>query len=328
MAQKIVVLGAGAWGTALAVTLAHNGHEVTLWCYESDVATEINSNHRNSRYAHDVVLSPMIKATPDLAAACTDSHVIFEAIPVMHLRAICAQIPQNVFTEPLWVVTSKGIELSTQKIPSEMLQESGVPLANLVVCAGPTFARELMRGDLTGFVVAGESKTARDTVENLLAAAHVLVDQSTDMIGVQLGGALKNIVALGVGILQGAGYHENARALAISTGLQELAWYAQKRGAHHATIYGRAGVGDLLLTAMSTLSKNTTTGMLRGQGFSPAEIEKKVGTLPEGCNTIKSLFSTDQALIGAMPFCAAVHDIFWGDAVPAHLVATLKSAEK
>lgn len=324
MAQKIVVLGAGAWGTALAVTLAHNGHEVTLWCYEADVADEINAQHRNSRYAHDVVLPVLVTATSDLAAACTEASVIFEAIPVMHLRTICSQIPQNFFSESLWVITSKGIELSTQKIPSEMLQEYAVPRANMVVCAGPTFARELMRGDLTGFVVAGEAKSARDLVENLLANVHVLVDQSEDMIGVQLGGALKNIIALGVGILQGAGYHENARALAISTGLQELAWYAQKRGAHPLTIYGRAGVGDLLLTAMSTLSKNTTTGMLRGQGLSPAEIEKKVGTLPEGCNTIKSLFSADQALIGAMPFCAAVHDIFWGEVVPAHLVSILR----
>jgi glycerol-3-phosphate dehydrogenase (NAD(P)+) len=328
MAQKIVVLGAGAWGTALAVTLAHNGNDVLLWCYEDDVANEINTQHRNSRYAHDVVLPAAIRATTNLVEACADADIIFEAIPVMHMRTTLEQIPDAVRAQKQWVITSKGIEVASKKLPSEILVDLGISITNMVVCAGPTFARELMRGDLTGFVVAGESVELRDTIEKLLANAHVLVDQSTDMIGVQLGGALKNIVALGVGILQGAGYHENARALAIATGLQELAWYAQKRGAHPLTIYGRAGVGDLLLTAMSSLSKNTTTGMLRGQGLSPVEIEKKVGTLPEGCNTVKALFAADQALIGAMPFCAAVGDVFWGDALPAHLVTVLRSSEK
>jgi glycerol-3-phosphate dehydrogenase (NAD(P)+) len=223
------------------------------------------------------------------------------------------------------VVTSKGVYSAQLLLPTQVLEKRGIALDQMVVCVGPTFAKEIMRNDVSGFCLASKNKKIAEKVGALLTNQNIFVEQTDDMIGAQIAGALKNIIALGVGILMGSGAGENLRALALVKGFAELCLYAQKKGARYETMHSIAGLGDLLLTSLSKTSKNFSAGFLRGQGKSRLEIEAALGVLPEGCNTVKFSIENEPFFQQNMPFCTAVYRAFWAGEDASGLVAVLRA---
>ncbi len=320
--KKITILGAGAWGTTVAHIFAQSVPEVMIWSYEQEVADHINQEHSNQRYLAGYQIAENIVATTDLVTACENAELIVEAVPMLYLDGVLAQLPDVIKKIP-FVVTSKGVHSAQLLLPTQVLEKHGISLDQMVVCVGPTFAKEIMRHDLSGFCLASKNRTVAEQVGALLINKNIFVHYTDDVIGAQLGGALKNIIALGIGMLMGAGAGENLRALGLVKGFSELCLYAQQKGVRHETMHSIAGLGDLLLTSLSKTSKNFSAGFLRGQGKSRLEIEAALGVLPEGCNTVKLSIENELFFQQNMPFCTAVYRVFWAGEDPKGLVAVL-----
>ncbi len=322
--KKITVLGAGSWGTTVAHLFAQSVPEVMLWSYEQEVADHINREHTNQRYLAGYQIAENIVATTDLCVACENTEMIVEAVPMLYLDEVLAQLADGVKKLP-FVVTSKGVHGTQLLLPTQVLEKQGIALEQMVVCVGPTFAKEIMRNDFSGFCLASKNRIVAEQIGALLTNQNIFVQQTDDLIGAQIAGALKNIIALGIGILMGAGAGENLRALALVKGFSELCLYAAKKGARHETMHSIAGLGDLLLTSLSKTSKNFSAGFLRGQGKNRSEIEAAFGIFPEGCNTVKLCIENDLFFQQNMPFCTAVYRVFWAGEDSKGLVAVLRA---
>jgi glycerol-3-phosphate dehydrogenase (NAD(P)+) len=322
--KKITVLGAGAWGTTVAHLFAQSVPDVMLWSYEQEVADQINQEHINQRYLAGYQIAKNIVATTNLSAACENTEMIIEAVPMLYLDEVLAQLSDAVTRLP-FLVTSKGVHGAQLLLPTHVLEKRGISLDQIVVCVGPTFAKEIMRNDLSGFCLASTNKILAEQVGALLTNKNIFVHYTNDLIGAQISGALKNIIALGIGILMGAGAGENLRALALVKGFSELCLYGEQKGARHETMHSIAGLGDLLLTSLSKTSKNFSAGFLRGEGKSRSEIEAMLGVLPEGCNTVKLSIENDLFFQQNMPFCTAVYRAFWAGEDASGLVAVLRA---
>lgn len=289
MDRTVTVLGAGAWGTAIAVHMANNGYRVVLWCFEETVARDIASTRINSTYFPDVRLDEAIEVTTDIAYAIGHSTWIFEAIPTAFLRATLERIRPLLAAQHVWVVLSKGIEQGTFKLPTQIVDDVLGQQTRKVVFAGPNFAKEIARKALTATSIAGSDHATANQCSLMLASPTFepwLVD---DLIGVQVGGAYKNVLALACGIAQGLGWGENARAYVLTQGLREMATLAEFYGGKRETVYGLSGLGDMLLTCTGTISKNLNAGRLLGSGMTHACLKTTGMILPEGFNTVQSL---------------------------------------
>lgn len=283
----VVVLGGGAWGCAIANLLADRNCDVLLWCREQEVADEINRQHRNSVYLAGLQLHSRVKATTDLAAAANHSELIFEAIPVAYLRSVLhAFKPYQ--TNHRWVVLSKGIEQHSFALPSQIIEETIKPSA-VAVIAGPSYARDLVELQFTAAVLASADEELSRDLLRILPCYYFCLIPSRDVAGVQVAGAVKNVLALAVGIAKGAGCKDNTIAFILTRGMEEMAGILMFFGGERLTMYGLAGLGDMLLTCTGSLSKNQRAGVLLGQGKSPADVRAEFKTMPEGVNTAQSL---------------------------------------
>ena len=287
--MKIAIIGAGAWGTALATLVRENGHDVMLWAYESDVVDAINEEHENKRYLPGVQLERGIRATNDLKKAICGAQWVFEAVPVQFLRTVLSQAITCFDPEQTWVVTSKGIEQETLLLPSQMIDELCAFQVKKAVIAGPSFASDLARKQPTGIAVAADDCAIASALQTVLANAYFRPYVSLDMIGVQMGGAVKNVIALGVGMLEGAGFSDNAKALLFTRGLHEMVQLGIAMGGMQETFYGLSGVGDTAMTAMGGKSRNLEVGKRLGRGQKLLAILDETGFVPEGVNTVQSL---------------------------------------
>ncbi len=308
--QKIVVLGAGAWGMAFSTLLAHNGHNVTLWCYEEEVAREIAATRINSRYLPGVTLSLNIHPEHDLRTALEGATLIFEAIPVAYMRSIfesmVTQVPAA--SNARWVFLSKGIEQKTFFLPSQICTDVFKKNITFAALGGPNFASELVQCGLTATIIASPDHLFAQEVADVVRNEYFKPYLSNDPVGVHVGGALKNIIALAVGIAHGAGYNtHNTTAFLLTQGLNEMVQCAERFGAHSQTIYGLAGLGDMLLTCSSTLSKNMRVGMQLGQGVLLEEIQAAMPALPEGINTLQTLQALIKLWNVQVPLCQAAY---------------------
>lgn len=309
--KQITILGAGAWGTAIATLLADNGHSVLLWCHEPEVAQGINKNHSNQHYLPGILLSERITATADLKVALEGAEWIFEAVPVAYLRAILDQAKGWYSPIQKWVIMSKGIEQETLRLPTQIIDDVfGVHVRKAVV-AGPSFAADVVRKQITGVVVASESCDDALMLQTMLANAYFRPYITTDILGVQIGSALKNVIALGIGMLKGAGYADNAQAYMLTRGLREIAQLAHSMGGKQETVYGLSGMGDLVLTSMGSSSKNMALGKLLGAGESLEQIAQRFGTLPEGLNTVKSIHRLTHRYKLTLPLCAGIYEVIF-----------------
>jgi glycerol-3-phosphate dehydrogenase (NAD(P)+) len=298
--MKAGVIGAGAWGTALAQLLASDGQDVALWALEPDVVDAINAGHENPLYLANIPLSPSIRATGAMAdlAAC---EMLLVVSPAQHLRRVVAQAPAGV---PL-VLCSKGIEAGTSLLMSEVAQQAqpGSPIA---VLSGPTFAHEVARGLPTAITLACEDRALGQRLAARIARASFRPYLSDDVIGAEIGGAVKNVLAIACGVAEGAGLGLNARAALISRGFAEMTRFGLARGARAETLGGLSGLGDLVLTCSSTNSRNFSLGKGLGEGASAADFLSNRRTVAEGAHTAPVLRDAARAAGVEMPVVEAV----------------------
>jgi glycerol-3-phosphate dehydrogenase (NAD(P)+) len=287
MVAAATVLGGGAWGCAIANVLADRGYDVLIWCREPEIAQEINTSHTNSTYLPGLTLHHKIHATNDLAIAAHHADLVFEAIPVAFLRTVLTTF-KPYQRGHRWVILSKGIEQQSFALPSQIVQEVlGSPA--FAVLAGPTFARDLIERQFSAAVLASTDEALRNELIAAMTTYYFALFASHDPVGVQVAGAIKNVLALAVGIAKGAGCKDNTIAYLLTTGMEEMAELLTFFGGTRTTMYGLAGLGDMLLTCTGSLSKNQRAGTMLGEGKKVADVLVALKTLPEGLNTAHSL---------------------------------------
>jgi glycerol-3-phosphate dehydrogenase (NAD(P)+) len=308
--RRIAVLGAGAWGTALAVQAARAGNAVGLWARDPARAAAIAAAQQNETYLPGIPLTGGITATADAAAALEGALFTLLVVPVQHLRAVVAALPET--SAPL-VVCAKGVERDTLRLPLEILADLR-PTRPAAVLSGPNFAHEVAKGLPAAAVVASEDAGLRNLVAELLGSTGFRLYGGDDPIGVQVGGAAKNVIAIAAGAVIGAGLGENARAALVTRGLAELSRLTVALGGKAETAAGLSGLGDLLLTTTGPGSRNTSLGHALGQGASlDHALAGRIG-VAEGVATAPALVARAAALGVELPICGAVAQLLAGEA--------------
>ena len=300
------VLGAGAWGTALAQVACANG-PVLLWAHEADVADTINRTRANPLYLPGVALDPALAATSNLADLAT-CEALLVVTPAQHMRGVLAGA--DVGARPL-LLCSKGIEAGSMALMSEAAADA-CPAAPIAVLSGPTFAGEVAAGLPTAVTLACEDEALGARLAERIAQASFRPYRSTDVIGAEVGGAVKNVLAIGCGVVEGAGLGRNARAALIARGFAEMTRFGVARGARAETLAGLAGLGDLVLTCSSEQSRNFSFGLGLGRGASAAELLAERRTVAEGAFTAPVLVEAARAAGVEMPIAEAVAALIAG----------------
>ncbi len=309
--KHVVVLGEGAWGTACAQLLAENGMHVRLWCYHAEIAQEIKQHRTNSRYMPGFKLHAQIEPTHDIEQAVCGADFVFEAIPVQYLRSVMEQTVSCFKSTQTWVALSKGIEQQTLMVPTHLIDDVFGYETKKAVIAGPSFAHDLMKHEITGVTLAASDCDSAHHLQSLLANSYFRPYISLDLMGVQVGAAVKNVITLGVGLLKGAGYSDNAQALLLTRGLHEIVQIAVALGGKQETVYGLSGMGDLVLTAMGSQSKNLLVGTRLGKGQSLQTILQETGFIPEGINTVQAVHQLMKRHNLDLPICAGIYHVIF-----------------
>ena len=314
--MKIAVLGSGSWGTALGQVLAENGHEVVLWGREDHIADEINQAHTNSHFLPGINLPTAIVATTDLKAALDQAAVVLLVLPTKAIRSVARQVASYLSqsdAQPLLVHATKGLEQGTHLRVSQMI-EAEIPrqdYQDLVVLSGPSHAEEVARHDLTTVTAACPNLQAAEKVQALFKNHYFRIYTNTDVVGVEMGAALKNIIALGAGVLAGAGYGDNAKAALVTRGLAEISRMGIKLGADPLTFVGLSGVGDLVVTCTSPHSRNWQAGNLLAKGYSKEAIEEEIQMVVEGIATCQSAYELAKESGIEMPITEALYGLIY-----------------
>ncbi len=329
--EHIAVLGAGSWGTALAFVLADNGHDVRLWGHRPEVVQEINEQHANSKYLPDVQLPKGIKGYESLEMAIKDVHIIVLAVPTKAIREVCRQIDEVSDHPHVVVHVSKGIEPDTLMRITEMIEEEmpSSALEDVVVLSGPSHAEEVSRRQPTTVTVSSRNMKAAEKVQDLfINQQYFRVYTNPDLVGVEIGGALKNIIALAAGITDGLGYGDNAKAALITRGLAEIARVGSAMGANPLTFSGLTGIGDLIVTCTSVHSRNWRAGNLLGKGHKLDEVLENMGMVVEGVRTTKAAYQLAEKLQVKMPITSALYDVLFNEIHPKDAVDKLMARGK
>ncbi len=309
MSAGIGVVGGGAWGSALAQMVASDGTAVRLWAFEAEVVASINEHHANPAYLPDVALSPRIAATAALADLADCAAILFVA-PAQHAARLIAALPGR--GQPL-ILCSKGMEQGRARLMNEVAQDAdwAGPIA---VLSGPTFAAEVGRGLPAAVTLAAHERGVAETLARLLARPAFRPYVSDDVVGAEIGGVVKNVLAIACGVVDGAGLGQNARAALIARGFAELVRYGLARGARLETLAGLAGLGDLVLTCSSTASRNFSLGRALGEGRDAPALLADRRTVAEGAHSA-AVLAEDAARRGVdMPICAGVARLIAGSA--------------
>ena len=305
--MKCAVVGAGAWGTALADLLARNGHETMLWARETDVAASINEVHENKRFLAGAPLSPALRASSDLERALDgEPELILFAPPSQVLRRIASETRSLMRGRPIAVIATKGIELETFALMTGIVEDE-LRGSAVVALSGPSFAAEVAAKQPTAVVAASTHREAAVRTQHAFSAPEFRVYTHDDVIGVELGGALKNVMAVATGICEGLGLGFNSRAALITRGLAEMTRLGARLGARPETFAGLAGIGDLVLTCTGSLSRNRALGADIGRGLSLDEAMAGKETVAEGVITTRSAFALAQREGVEMPIVEAVY---------------------
>jgi glycerol-3-phosphate dehydrogenase (NAD(P)+) len=315
--MKCAVVGAGAWGTALANVLAVNGHSVALWAREPDVVEAVNGSRENRRFLAGVCVSESVRATGEMNDALGGAEIVVYVAPSHGLRDVAESGAASVRDDAVLVVASKGIERGSLAIMSDVIADT-VPNRPVVALSGPSFAAEVAKGQPTAVVAASRDAGAASRVQRALSSDVFRVYTHDDVVGVELGGALKNVMAVATGIAEGLGLGYNSRAALITRGLAEMTRLGVALGANQATFAGLAGVGDLVLTCTGALSRNRALGMELGRGKTLEQALEGKDTVAEGVlNTISARALAEREGVN-MPIVLAVHRILF-EAQPARL---------
>ncbi|MEJ2501951.1 MAG: NAD(P)-dependent glycerol-3-phosphate dehydrogenase [Gemmatimonadota bacterium] len=329
MSERIAVVGAGSWGTTLANLLAKKGHEVRLWSFEEDVTEAINAEGRNTVYLPEIELSANLTGTSDLQGAVTDAGVIVSVSPSQHVRGVLREAESRIDADALVVSASKGIETTTLETMADVLEESLPRTRARQHCflSGPSFAVEVAREHPTAVTVASRDRVAARRVQELFQADYFRVYTSHDVTGVELGGALKNVMALAAGMVAGLGFGHNTMAALITRGLAELTRLALAMGASERTLAGLSGMGDLILTCTGDLSRNRSVGYELGSGRTLEEVLKEMRMVAEGVETTRAAHELAQREGIDMPIVAEVHAVLFEGRSPDEAVRKLMLRE-
>lgn len=324
--SKISVLGAGTWGTALAIELANKGQEVTLWS-APEVAREIEAlreDRKNIRNLPGAVLPDSVILTTDLAYACDDEEIIVCAVASPFVRSTAAKIKQYCHEGQIIVNVSKGIEEKTLLTMTQIIAEE-IPGAKVAVLSGPSHAEEVSRGIPTAVVVGVEDTEIAKTVQEAFFSDMFRVYTSDDVLGIELGGSLKNVIALAAGMVDGLGYGDNTKAALMTRGIAEISRLGVTMGGRETTFYGLSGIGDLIVTCTSNHSRNHNAGYLIGQGMSYEDAMKEVGQVVEGVNCAKAALALGTKYGVSLPIVEEINDVlFHGESVRDSLMDLLR----
>jgi glycerol-3-phosphate dehydrogenase (NAD(P)+) len=323
---RCAVLGAGAWGTALADLLARNGMPVTLWALEPEVVSSINEHHENRLFLAGGRLDDRLRATADLDAALHGAELVCLATPSQHLRSVLGRGASQLMPGAILCVASKGIETGTLALMSDVVSECA-PRHAVVALSGPSFAAEVMARQPTAIVAASEHAPAAESVQDAFSNATFRVYTHDDIIGVELGGSLKNVMAVATGICEGAGFGFNARAALVTRGLAEMARLGAALGATPATFAGLAGIGDLVLTCTGSLSRTRAVGMEVGRGATLEQALAGKQTVAEGVATTRSALALATRESVEMPIVTMVNRVLFDGHPAQRAVADLMSRE-
>ena len=319
---RVAVIGAGAWGTALADLLARAGHDVTLWAREADVVASVNERHVNDRFLAGIALAPSLRATTDPADAVDGVDCVTYVPPSHVLRAVVRGHAASVPRDTMVVVASKGIERETLAVMTDVV-EAELPDRPVAALSGPSFAVEVAARQPTAVVAAAADHAVAERVQKVFSTERFRVYTHDDVLGVELGGALKNVMAVATGIAEGVGLGFNSRAALITRGLAEMTRLGVALGSQPATFAGLAGMGDLVLTCTGSLSRNRTLGTEIGQGRPLADILASRETVAEGVTTAESALALAGRAGVEMPIVAAVNRILFDGQAPARAIEEL-----
>ncbi|PYZ98438.1 NAD(P)H-dependent glycerol-3-phosphate dehydrogenase [Alteribacter lacisalsi] len=322
---SITVLGSGSWGTALSIVLADNGHDVLLWGRSKKAADEINSSHTNEKYLPGITLPESITATIDLEKAVGHGDTLLFVVPTKAMRAVLKEVNGLLDRPVMMIHASKGIEPDTYLRVSQIIEEE-VPAEKrraVVVLSGPSHAEEVSLRQPTTVTSSSLNTEAAEEVQDLFMNQHFRVYTNPDLTGVEIGGSLKNIIAIGAGMTSGLGYGDNAKAALMTRGLAEIARLGMKLGANPLTFAGLSGLGDLIVTCTSVHSRNWRAGNMIGKGQSIDEVLNEMGMVVEGIRTTKAAYQLAGREEVDMPITKGLYDVLFNDKPPHEAVEEL-----
>jgi glycerol-3-phosphate dehydrogenase (NAD(P)+) len=330
LSNKVAVFVAGSWGTALASVLADNGKEVWLWTRNEQQVTEINSTHRNSRFLGDIELSPLIKATVSMQEALQGAEAAVLVVPSSGMREVAAKIRPFLHKETLLVHATKGFEAGTLKRMTGVISDEIPELdeEKIVVLSGPSHAEEVICKSPTTVVVASHDQEAAEKAQDLFINSYFRVYTNSDVLGVEVGGALKNIIALGAGLTDGLGFGDNAKAALLTRGLAEISRLGMAMGANNQTFAGLAGLGDLIVTCTSKHSRNWRAGYMLAQGDPLDQVLKQMGMVVEGVKTTKAAYELSRTYDVAMPITNELYHVLFEGKSPKQAADDLMSRDR
>ncbi len=327
--MQIGVIGAGSWGTTLANLLAKKGLNITLWAYEEELITSLAATQENTLYLPGIKLSSTIVPTGSLKDVCQGKDLILIVTPSQVVRHIMQQILPYLSPQQILINASKGIENKTLLTMSEVVRE--VLLLNddqrLAVLSGPSFAREVSKEIPTAVTIASKNLDLGQQLQQIFSTPYFRVYTNPDVTGVELGGALKNVIAIAAGISDGLSFGNNTRAALITRGVAEISRLALHRGADPLTLSGLSGLGDLVLTCTGELSRNRTVGIKLGQGMVLSQILKEMRMVAEGIKTAESAFDLSRKMKVTMPITEQVYYILYQNKNPRDAVNELMTRD-
>ncbi|MCF8070308.1 MAG: NAD(P)H-dependent glycerol-3-phosphate dehydrogenase [Desulfobacterales bacterium] len=326
---KIGVVGAGSWGTALANLLAKKGFKTDFWVFEEEVKKQIEEEHENKVFLPGFTLSENLVPTNDIARVASDKDFVLIVVPSHIMRNVAGQISGLLSEKTIVASASKGIENGTHLTMSGILAEvlPEVPADHLAVLSGPSFAKEVAAEVPTAVTVASPNSDTAGFLQHVFSTPYFRAYTSEDMLGVELGGAVKNVIALSAGIVDGLGLGLNTRAALITRGLAEIRRLGIKMGANPRTFSGLSGVGDLLLTCTGDLSRNHTVGKKIGEGKKLDEILSEMRMVAEGVKTAKSVYNLSMKIGVDMPICHEIYRLLYEDLSPQIAVTRLMTRD-
>lgn len=319
---NIAVIGAGSWGTALAMVLHGNGHAVTLWSLEEEHIAELKQTGENPRFLPGVKLPQGLNYTSDLAAAARDKAMLVLAVPSHAMRPVTDSLKGLAQDNQLLLSVAKGFDIETHARMSQLIA-AAFPDNPVAVLSGPSHAEEVSRRIPTAIVAAAQDEAVMRAVQDYFNNDYMRVYANADVTGVELGGALKNIVALASGICYGLGCGDNTEAAILTRGLKEIVRLGVKLGAHEATFYGLSGMGDLVVTCGSRHSRNRTAGIMLGKGRKLADIQAEMGMVVEGVNATRIAYALAHEQGVEMPITEAIYRALYQDYPISRLAADL-----
>jgi glycerol-3-phosphate dehydrogenase (NAD(P)+) len=324
--MQCAVVGAGAWGTAIADLLRRNGNDVSLWAFEQDVAKSISKHNENLRFMKGYHLAPGIRASSDLASVVHDAQLVVFATPSSVLRTVAASAASSIGNAVPSIVASKGIENATLALMTDVVTAE-IPHSPVVALSGPSFAVEVIRCQPTAVVLASADERVAKSAQQVLNSPYFRTYSHTDVTGVELGGALKNVMAVATGVADGLGLGHNARAALITRGLAEMTRLGTSLGAQAATFAGLAGLGDLVLTCTGSLSRNREVGVEVGKGRPLADVLRGKETVAEGVVAAKSALALASRQGVIMPIVEAVNRVLFEGQHPREAMGELMTRE-